>query len=279
MKAEVLMPITGVTQLVGIIADPVAHVRTPQMFNAAAQRLGLPAVCVPFHVPPAQLATWLAACAGLRNLTGLIVTIPHKEAVIPFCDVLTDTASLVGSANVLRHERDTGRWIGGNFDGQGFMAGLHAQGHTLAGKRVLQIGAGGAGKAMAYSILREAPAELVIANRASQKAVALAEQLQAALPAAAVRPGEADPCGFDVIVNATSVGLTDDAMPVDVARLDIGALVCEAVVREGGTALLKAAAARGCVVHRGEWMLRGQIVELGRFLGIALDASSIAEHA
>jgi shikimate dehydrogenase len=273
------MQITGDTQLVGIIADPVAHVRTPQMFNAAAQQLGLPVVCVPFHVPPAQLDAWLAGCAGLRNLAGLIVTIPHKELVIPFCDDLTDTAKLVGSANVLRRERDTGRWIGGNFDGQGFVAGLRAQGHTLAGKRVLQVGAGGAGKSMAYGILCERPAELVIANRSMEKAVALAAQLRGALPSAGGRAGDADPRDFDVIVNATSVGLTDNAMPVDIARLDAGALVCEAVVREGGTALLKAAAERGCAVHRGEWMLRGQIAELGRFLGIGLDASSIAEQA
>ncbi len=271
------MPITGLTQIVGIIADPVAHVRTPQMFNAAAQHMSLPAVCVPFHVPPPQLGVWLTACAGLRNLSGIVVTIPHKEAVLPFCDVVTDIARMVGSVNVVRREHDTRRWIGGNFDGQGFVAGVKAQGHTLAGKRVLQIGAGGAGKSMAYSILAEGAAELVIANRATEKAVALAAQLKRAMPEASVRPGEADPRGFDVVVNATSVGLTDDSKPLDANRLDAGTLVCEAVVREGGTALLKAAAERGCLVHRGEWMLRGQIVEIGRFLGFELDASLIGD--
>jgi shikimate dehydrogenase len=272
------MQITGFTKLVGIIADPVAHVRTPQMFNAAARRMDVQAVCVPFHVPPAQLGTWLAACAGLGNLAGLVVTIPHKEAVMPFCDTLTDTAKLVGSANVLRLEHATGRWVGGNFDGHGFVAGLHAQGYSLAGQRVLQIGAGGAGKSMAYSILRDGAAELVIANRAAEKAVALAQQLRSALPSAVVRHGGTDPRGFDVIVNATSVGLTDDSLPVDIARLDAGTLVCEAVVREGGTALLRAAAKRGCAVHPGEWMLRGQIVEIARFLGFTLDASSGADR-
>ena len=96
------MEIDGTTRLVGIVADPIAHVRTPQLFNAAAAQQGLNAVCVPLHAAPAHLAPLLAGLAGCQNLAGLVVTIPHKEAVVALCGALTPAARLVGAANVLR---------------------------------------------------------------------------------------------------------------------------------------------------------------------------------
>jgi shikimate dehydrogenase len=83
------------------------------------------------------------------------------------CHKLTDTARLIGSVNAMRFDHGKGWWIGGNFDGDGFVAGLRDRSHSLAGKRVLQIGAGGAGKAMAHAIAGERPAELVVFNRSA----------------------------------------------------------------------------------------------------------------
>ncbi|WP_454732590.1 MULTISPECIES: shikimate dehydrogenase family protein [Cupriavidus] len=270
------MQIDGNTRLVGIIAAPVAHVRTPQLFNASAARQGLNATCVPLHVEPAQLPAFLAGVAGAQNLDGLVVTIPHKETVVAACGALTETARLVGSVNAMRFDRAQGHWIGGNFDGDGFVAGLRERGHRLAGKRVLQLGAGGAGKSMAYAIAREQPAELVIHNRSAAKAAELAASLKAILPAVNIRAGGDDPAGFDVVVNATALGLRDtDPLPVPATRLAAGTLVCEAVVRDGDTPLLKAAREQGCAVHHGQWMLYGQIVEIARFLGVGLEAAFV----
>ncbi|MDF3839291.1 shikimate dehydrogenase [Cupriavidus basilensis] len=265
------MQIDGNTQLVGIVAAPIAHVRTPQLFNASVARQGLNAVCVPFHVDAAQLPAFLAGAPAAQNLQGLVVTIPHKETVVAACGELTDTARLVGSVNAMRFNREKGIWTGGNFDGDGFVAGLRERGHSLAGKRVLQLGAGGAGKSMAYAIARENPAELVIYNRSAGKAAELVASLKAALPSVSIRVGDDNPAGFDVVVNATALGLRDtDATPVPAQQLDAGTLVCEAVVRDGDTPLLKAARERGCTVHHGQWMLYGQIVEIARFLGVPL---------
>ncbi|WP_349608108.1 MULTISPECIES: shikimate dehydrogenase family protein [Cupriavidus] len=270
------MQIDGNTQLVGIIADPIGQVRTPQLFNASVSRQGLNAVCVPFHVAPQQLRALLDSLPAMMNLAGMVVTVPHKEAVVAACAELTETARMVGSVNALRYDRDRRIWVGGNFDGDGFVAGLRERGHALADKCVLQVGAGGAGKAMAFAIARERPAELVIHNRSAEKAAQLVERLRAALPDMAIRAGGDDPAGFDVVVNATSLGLRDDdALPLPAERLAPGTLVCEAVVRDPETALLAAARARGCSIHHGQWMLYGQIVEIARFLGVPLEATFV----
>ena len=271
------MQIDGNTRLVGIIANPVSHVRTPQLFNASVAKQGLNAVCVPFHVEPDSLRVWLEGAATLKNLNGLVVTIPHKEAVVASCGTLTDTARLVGSVNALRFDHITGSWVGANFDGDGFVAGLRERGHTLNGQRVLQLGAGGAGKAMAFAIARERPAELVLHNRSAEKAAELARRLQAALPDVLIRTGDDDPTGFDVVVNATSLGLKDtDAFPVQVHKLEARTLVCEAVVRDGDTRLLYEARKRGSAVHQGQHMLYGQLVEIARFLDVPLMPQFVA---
>lgn len=271
------MQIDGNTKIVGIIAAPIAHVRTPQLFNASVRKQGLNAVCVPFHVTPKHLATFLAGLQTTQSLVGLVVTIPHKESVVAACGELTDTARLVGSVNAMRFDRDKGIWAGGNFDGDGFVAGLRERGHGLEGKRVLQLGAGGAGKSMAYAIAREGPAELVIHNRSPAKAAELAARLREAVAGVRIAVGSDDPTGFDVIVNATALGLRDtDALPVSVDLLAPGTLVCEAVVRDRDTPLLAAARERGCWVHHGQWMLYGQIVEIARFMDIPLAAEHVA---
>jgi shikimate dehydrogenase len=271
------MHMDGTTALIGIIANPIAQVRTPQLFNESAGRQGLNVACVPFHVMNDDLVRVMRGIPGLHNLLGLIVTIPYKERVLEFCAELTETAQLVGSANALRIDRTAGVIVGGNFDGDGFVAGLRERGHSLCGKRVLLIGAGGAGKSIAYAVARELPGELVIHNRSPQRALSLVERLQPLLPHVAMRGGGNDPAGYDVVINATSLGLSDaDALPLPAERLSSGTLVCEAVVREWDTPLLAAARQRSCMVHHGQYMLYGQIVEISRFLGIDMKEESVA---
>ncbi len=263
------MQIDGNTRLVGIVADPIAHVRTPQLFNAAMARQELNAVCVPLHVGAPQLPALLAGLAGCQNLAGLVVTIPHKEAVVAHCGELTPAARLVGASNVLRWDGARGHWVGGNLDGDGFVAGLKERGHGLAGKRVLLLGAGGAGKAIAYAVGREHPAELVLHNRSMARAGEALARIAPALPGVAVRTGAADAAGFDVVINATALGLRDgDPAPLPVDSLRPGMLVCEAVMRD--TALLAAARACGALAHAGQHMLDGQLAAIARFFGLAL---------
>ncbi len=271
------MNIDGTTALIGIIANPIAHVRTPQLFNESARRQGLNVVCLPFHVLNDNLEKMLNGVLGLSNLRGLIVTIPYKERVLKFCGALSEAAQIVGSVNALRVDHVNGSFVGGNFDGDGFVAGLHERGHLLRGKRVLMVGAGGAGKSIAYAVARELPSELVISNRSMERATGLVERLQPLTPQVAMRTDSNNPAGYDVVINATSLGLHDsDELPLPAEQLSPGTLVCEAVVRLGDTPLLAFARRRSCVLHHGQYMLYGQIIQISRFLGIDLMEEHVA---
>jgi shikimate dehydrogenase len=146
----------------------------------------------------------------------------------------------------------------------------------LRGKRVLLLGTGGAGKSIAYAVAIEHPAELALHNRSQERAIALGDRLRLELPEVAITIGSDDAREFDVVINATSLGLNDDdPLPLRVETLQPGTLVCEAVMNEGDTRLLVEARKRGCVVHHGEHMLQGQIVEIARFMGIEFDTQTM----
>jgi shikimate dehydrogenase len=270
------MNIDGTTQLIGIIANPIGHVRTPQLFNATASKQGLNVVCVPCHVPEDRVEAFLAGAAAARNFLGLIVTIPHKERVVDLCGDLTDAARLVGSVNAMRYDRGRQLWVGGNFDGDGFVAGLRERGHSLQGKRVLLVGAGGAGKSIGYAVGRANPAELVLHNRSEQRASEVVARLNRGVPNVVIRSGPADATCFDVVINATSLGLKDDdSLPLSADTLAPGTLVCEAVMRDVDTPLIRAARTRDCTIHHGHHMLYGQIVQMANFLGVPLEAQYV----
>jgi shikimate dehydrogenase len=258
--------ISGHTRVVVILAHPVGHVRTPAALNAHFAATGRDAVLVPMQVRPEDLAELVGSLRRVENLGGIVVTVPHKEAIAALCDTLTEAARIVGAVNVIRRERDA-RLTGGQFDGEGFCAGLAAAGHGLHGRRVWMAGAGGAAAGIGYALLRHGVAALTVHNRTPARAQALVARLAAALPGARVAAGGPDPAGHDIVVNATSLGLKpDDALPVDPALLQAGMLVAEVVMQPDVTALLEAAAARGCRTHRGLHMLTAQIPILADFV-------------
>jgi shikimate dehydrogenase len=258
--------ISGHTRLVVILAHPVGHVRTPSALNAHFAALGRDAVLVPMQVGPEDLSAVVAALRRVENLGGIVVTVPHKEAIAALCDTLTEAARIVGAVNVIRREPD-GRLTGGQFDGEGFRAGLVAAGHDPRGRRVWMVGAGGAAAGIGYALLRNGAAALTIHNRNVARAEALATRLAAALPDARVSVCGPDPAGHDIVVNATSLGLKpDDPLPVDARLLQPGMLVAEVVMQPDVTALLDAAKARGCATHRGLHMLTEQVPILADFV-------------
>ncbi|MDE0505757.1 MAG: shikimate dehydrogenase, partial [Candidatus Poribacteria bacterium] len=120
-----MMQITGKTKIVGVIGDPIEHSRSPQMHNAAFAELGINYVYVPFRIHPDALP---AAIEGFKaiNVVGLNVTIPHKQAVIPFLDEISREVELTGAVNTLTFEN--GRIKGDNTDGLGFLEGMRETG-------------------------------------------------------------------------------------------------------------------------------------------------------
>lgn len=260
--------INGRTRLYAIIGDPIDHVRTPLVFNARFEVGGHDAVLVPLLVPAASVARTLDGLRALGNFGGCVVTAPLKGACAALCDGLEGNGRLAGAVNALRREPD-GRLVGDLFDGAGFVAGLRAHGVEPRGRRVYLAGAGGAATALAFALADAGAAALTLHNRTHDKVEALAARVRDAFPACDVRVAGPDPRGHDLAVNATALGLrADDPMPFDVSRLEPSTLAAEVIMKPETTAMLHAAAARGCRIHQGRHMLDGQVALLWRFLAM-----------
>jgi shikimate dehydrogenase len=267
MTAQSRATISGRTALYAILAHPVAPVRTPQRMNAHFDAIGHDGVLVPVQATPDALATVVAGLRAMSNLRGIVVTVPHKEAVVPLLDGLTPEARQVGAVNAIRRDPD-GRLTGGQFDGEGFVAGLRAAGHGVADRSVFLAGAGGAAAGIAFALGRHGAARITIHNRTTAKAEALAERVRAAYPSCAVAAGGPDPAGHEIVVNATSLGMRPgDPPPFDLDGLAPPMLAAEVIIEPAVTPFLAEAARRGCATHGGEPMLMQQLALLARFMG------------
>lgn len=263
--------ITGHTRVYAIIADPIHHVQTPQNLNAMMRRHNRDGVMVPFHVTAADLPTALAGLKCIRTFDGFIATVPHKTAMVALCDSVSRQAELVGAVNCVRREPD-GRLVGDIFDGAGFVAGLRRAGLDPKGFHVLLLGAGGAANAIAFALAEAGISGLCIANRTQARAEDLARRLSGAFPRLHVELGTGVIGAHDLVVNATSLGLSPgDPLPVDVAQLKAGQIVAEAIMQPKVTALLAAAQARGCTIQYGFPMLECQLEMMAKFMGMIAD--------
>ena len=258
--------ITGKTRVWAHLAHPSAHVRAPQAFNRAFEERGLDVVAVSIDVAPADLSALVRGMKGWRNLAGIGVTMPHKEPIALLCDEVIGLGKLTGSVNALRCEPD-GRLVGENTDGAGFLAGLRQAGYDPAGQRVLLVGIGGAGRAIAFSVAQAGAAELTLANRTVAKAEAVARAVAAAFPATCTQVGPPDPTGYDLVINATPLGMhPGEPLPFDISKLSPPTVVAEIITNPERTRLVEEAQRRKCRVHPGLPMLTCQIDEVIAFL-------------
>lgn len=259
--------ITGHTRVFGTLADPIHHIKGPQLINALFAEHGFDGAMVPVHVRPAELGTVLAGLRAMQNLDGFIVTVPHKTAMLSHCDTLTDAARRIGAVNIVRRLPD-GRLHGGMLDGDGFVAGLRSGGIEPSGRSAYLAGAGGAASAIAFALAEAGVSRLSLHNRSTDKAQALRDRLLAAYPRLAVAVGSADPAGHELIVNGTSLGMRDgDPLPLDASRLTPDQTVAEIIMQPADTALMQAARAKGCRVHPGLPMLACQVALMAEFMG------------
>ncbi|MGB6103298.1 MAG: shikimate dehydrogenase [Pusillimonas sp.] len=258
--------ITGNTRILGILADPIHHVKTPQLLNRLLFDHQIDGVMVPIHVPPARLSVAFEGLRNMSNLNGLVITVPHKTAVMALCDQVTEAAASIGAVNVVRRERD-GAMVGDMLDGEGFVEGLQALDYRLKGKRVYLAGAGGAANAIAFALAKSGISHLTVANRTSSRVDDLLSRLKRCYPDLDTRHGSADPSDHELVINATSLGLREaDALPVDTTKLHAGQMVADIIMEPAETALLKAARIQGCTAYPGAGMLAGQVRRMMEFL-------------
>jgi shikimate dehydrogenase len=259
------MNVSGKTAICFTLAHPASHVRTPAAFNAVCQQRGTDAAMVALDVPACGLAPFFAVLRGLANVTGAVITVPHKTAATSLCDDLSPRAQAIGAVNVVRRRSD-GSLHGDMLDGVGFVGGLRGADHAIEGRNVLLAGAGGAARAIAFALAEAGVARLAVCNRTQSHALDVVERVRRAFPNVAACVATADPDSFDIIVNATSLGLKNgDPPPIDVSRLRAGQLVAEIIMQPERTALIVAAEAAGARIHLGKAMLEAQldlIVEL-----------------
>ena len=259
--------ISGTTQLIAHLGYPTESFKAPMIYNPWFEKRGIDAVVVPMGVKPGDYAGTLAALARVTNLKGALVTMPHKVTTLSLADEITPTARIAGACNALLLRPD-GTWLGDQFDGAGFVRGLLRKGRTLRGARVIVSGAGGVGSAIAASLAAEGVAHISLYDTCAASAEGLAERLRAHYPQLVVQTGSNDPAGFDVVVNATPLGMKEgDPLPFDVTRIDAGAMVGEVVMKTEYTPLLQAALAKGCGVQVGTDMLFEMIPAYLEFFG------------
>jgi shikimate dehydrogenase len=265
------MSITGRTRLYGIIGDPIAQVRSPEVYTRKFAENGIDAVLVPMHIDASEIDAVLPTLLRLKNLDGLLVTSPFKTNALAIADEVHSRGKRIGAVNALRRD-DKGRWHADMFDGEGFVRGLLAKGHSITNKSALVLGCGGAGAAIAVSLADAGVAHITLCDIDRAKANALAAQLSTSCDGCEIVAGDADASDVDVIVNASVVGMkADDGMPAPFASFRSEQIVGDVVLRPPGepTTLIAKAIECGCAVVTGIDMHSGQIDAIFEFFHAA----------
>lgn len=272
--------ITGKTTLIGHFGFPTEAFKAPMIYNPWFEKNGIDAVVVPMGVRPEDYPTTLKAVFRFTNLRGALVTMPHKVVTNSLVDELTPTAQIAGASNAILLRPD-GTLLGDQFDGAGFVRGVQRKGLRLDGARALVSGNGGVGCAIAASLAAAGVAELALYDNFDASSQSLAARLREHYPRLVVSTGSNDPAGFDLVVNATPLGMKDgDPLPFDVSRIAPSTFVGEVVMKQAVTPLLAAAQAKGCAVQLGTDMLFEMIPAYLEFFGLpSTTADVLRENA
>ncbi|MFO1305510.1 MAG: shikimate dehydrogenase [Burkholderiales bacterium] len=259
--------ISGKTTLVAHVGYPTESFKAPLIYNPWFDSKGIDAVVVPMGVRSEDYAAFFRTLVKLTNLRGALVTMPHKIATVALLDEASTAVKIAGSCNAVL-VREDGRIVGDMFDGAGFARGLKRKDFDVRGKSCLISGAGGVGSAIAASLAADGIARMALFDVSAASADALAQRLRQHYPAMQVTTGSSDPAGFDLVVNATPLGMKpDDPLPFDVARIGRDTFVGEVVMKKEFTPLLEAARAKGCRTQVGTDMLFEQIPAYLEFFG------------
>ncbi len=257
--------LSGKTRLFGIVGHPIEQVRSPEMITAELKNRGQDAVLVPLHVLPEDFDRCVPQLMRLANLGGLVFTIPYKVRAMALADELGPQAQVVGAVNALARGAD-GRWRADIFDGLGCVEAFRRRGIVLAGRRVMLIGAGGAGSAIAVAIGFAQPSSLRIFDIDGERARELAGKVAQANPGVRVEAGAPTTDEIDVLLNASPTGMLGDArLPFAIDRLPRELVVFDAIVKPERTPLIELAERCGCTTVRGIEMMHGQIARLVDF--------------
>lgn len=251
--------INGLTQIIAHIGYPTQTFKSPMIYNPYFAHHQINAVVVPFACQTDNFADFLPSLFRNENTLGALITMPHKINVIKYLDRLSPTAQIAGACNAVKRGED-GKLEGDMFDGEGFVRGLQRKGFVCKGQSALVLGSGGVGCAIAASLAAAGVARLALYDTNLFASQQLAQRLQTHYPDLKIEIGQNQPQSFDLIVNATPLGMYDhDPLPIDVNLIDKQAFVGDVVLSRDMTPFLTAAAERGCTVQVASEMLFEQI--------------------
>ena len=235
---------------------------------------------VPLGVTSENFREAFPQICRFTNFHGALITMPHKATVVGWLDEASAAVRVAGACNAVRRSGD-GKLIGDMFDGEGFVRAAAGAGRNIAGQRVLIVGAGGVGSAIAAACAKAGAGEIALTDMRAEATERLAERLRKNYPDLKISLGMNDPSGFDVAVNATPLGTyPDDPLPLDPSRLSPSALVGEVVLKPATTAFLAAAKSRGLACVTGLDMLFEQIPAYLEFFGFpSATAAELRETA
>ena len=253
-EQSVVDHLSGATRLFPIIGDPIKYVESPAQLTRTFGKRGQDAVCVPMQVPAPALDDVMRGLSATPNVDGLLVTMPHKHTAMAHCATTSERTTLLGAVSVMRRN-DDGTWHGDMLDGLAFVKAQKDHGAQPAGARVLLLGTGGAGSAIAVALLDEGVQELVVHDVDEARAADLVE-LISGRGQATVMTGPPDPTDCDMVCNATPLGMNDDdPLPLDGDLLTSAMFVGDVIAGHGLTPFLAAAEAAGCRTANGAQMV------------------------
>ncbi len=259
--------ITGKTTLIAHLGYPTGAFKAPMIYNPYFEKAGIDAVVMPMGIQADAYPNFLRELFNVTNIRGALVTMPHKVTTVGLADEVSPTAQIAGSANALL-KRDDGTLLADMFDGEGFVRGVRRKGCKLDGASALVVGCGGVGSAIAASLAGAGVTRLGLFDAYPASAEGLADRLTKHYPELSVGTGSTDPVGYDIVVNATPLGMNEgDPLPLDMSRVDPGTFVGEVVMKQAVTPFLRAAQERGCETQVGTDMLFEQIPAYLEFFG------------
>lgn len=257
------LTISSATKIAAVIGDPISHSLSPKLHNFLLEKFDIDGIYLPLHIKARNLEQCLRAFA-VSGLAGCNITLPHKEAALKICDNLTEAAKNIGAVNtIVIDEKD--RLCGDNSDHSGFIKNiqLYQKNFGFCGNNAVLLGAGGAGRAICYALIKEKMRNVVIINRDLSRAkimaddfAALAKQNGCSLEIADWQQLNKFLPECDLLINSTSLGMQGQSpLNIDLWPLPKSALVTDIIYKPLMTQLLLAAQNNGNPIVTGIGML------------------------